>query len=92
MELHKVLTWVVRMQGERGSLRDLQRYHRGLPQPIVIEEEREDVVNVVEVVKEDDAVVIEEQNVIRFKFFPLDQIKLGDIEIQGSLKKYIIVL
>ncbi len=55
------------MQGERGSLRDLQRYHRGLPQPIVIEEERgEDVVNVDNGVREDDAVVIEEQNVIRY--------------------------
>ena len=54
------------MQGERGSLRDLQRYHRGLPQPIVIEEEREDVVNVDYGVREEDAVVIEEQNVIRY--------------------------
>ncbi len=62
------------MQGERGSLRDLQRYHRGLPQPIVIEEEREDVANVVE----DDAGIIEEQNVIRFTicFFHLFQYRI----------------
>ena len=51
---------LIKMQGERGCLRDLQRYHRGLPQqPVLLEEEafdRED---------EENVVVIEPQNVTR---------------------------
>jgi hypothetical protein len=52
-----------KMQGERGCLRDLQRYHRGQPQqPVLIEEEAFSQ-------EEEDIPIIEPQNVTRY---PID--------------------